>query len=249
MLGPTSPSPATQIRAESPGTGQVAGPLPPEQIIARLEPFVLPRRAERMRHVLESRTAHVAFVFEDLVDPHNLSAALRSLEAFSFQDMHLVNPAARIEFARKVTSGSERWLSVHDHDSLLRCVDDLRRLGYRVLASHLEEGSPVPLTGIDWSRPTALIFGNEHAGVTEQALALADGTFRIDMLGFVESLNLSVAAAITAFHVRRELERLAAQAGDPKRFALPLDRQRKLYAGWLRQTVRNAERILEDADI
>jgi len=225
----------------------------PGQIIARLEPLVLPRRAERMKRVLASRTGHVTFVFEDLVDPHNLSAALRSLEAFSFQDVHLVNPAARIEFARKVTSGSERWLSVHGHGSLMRCVEGLEAHGYRVLASHLEapdrEGRPpIPLTEIDWFRPTALIFGNEHAGVTEQALALAHGTFRIEMRGFVESLNLSVAAAITAFHARGAIDRLMRDGADGARFALPAERQAALYADWLRQTVNNAERILEGAD-
>ena len=145
--------------------------------------------------------------------------------------------------------GGEGWLGLHDHDSLLRCVESLEAQGFRVLASHLEapgrEGRPaLPLTGIDWARPTALIFGNEHAGVSEQALALAHGTFRIDMRGFVESLNLSVAAAITAFQARCAIDRLAQESEDPARFALPLERQRALYADWLRQTVRNAERIL-----
>ena len=223
--------------------------LPPDLVIARLEPMVLPRRAERMQRVLASRSAHVQFVFEDLVDPHNLSAALRSLEAFSFQDVHLVNPAVRVGFARKVTQGTERWISVTEHESLGDCVEGLQRAGYRVLASHLEapgrEGRPaLPLTGIDWAQPTALIFGNEHEGVSEQALALAHGTFRIDMRGFVESLNLSVAAAITAFQARCAIDRLAQESEDPARFALPLERQRALYADWLRQTVRNAERIL-----
>jgi tRNA (guanosine-2'-O-)-methyltransferase len=226
-------------------------PLSPEQVIARLEPMVLPRRAERMQRVLASRSAHVTFVFEDLVDPHNLSAALRSLEAFSFQDVHLVNPAARIEFARKVTSGSERWLSIHDHDSLLRCVEELEAQGFRVLASHLDandrEGRPpVPLTEIDWTQPTALIFGNEHAGVTEQALALAHGTFRIDIRGFVESLNLSVAAAISAFQARCAIDRMTKDSEDPARFALTPERQKALYADWLRLTVKNAERILDE---
>jgi tRNA (guanosine-2'-O-)-methyltransferase len=129
----------------------------------------------------------------------------------------------------------------------------LEAQGFRVLASHLEapdrEGRPAfPLTEIDWARPTALIFGNEHAGVSEQALALAHGTFRIDMRGFVESLNLSVAAAITAFQARCAIDRMAKESEDPARFALPPERQRALYADWLRQTVRNAERILDGAD-
>ena len=251
ILRPKVPPPA-----EEPDRPPV---LDPDLVIARLEPLLLPRRVERLRRVLAGRSAHVTFVFEDMVDPHNLSAALRSLEAFGFQDMHLVNPAVRIGLARKITQGTERWLTVTDHESLPHCVEGLRADGYRVLASHVivsadaaeaagagAEGraAPEPLTAIDFSRPTALLFGNEHAGVSELALALADGTFRIEMLGFVESLNLSVAAAISAFHARQHMARLAAEAGDPMRFALPAPRRKALYAQWLRQSVRAAEKIL-----
>jgi tRNA (guanosine-2'-O-)-methyltransferase len=130
-------------------------------------------------------------------------------------------------------------------------VEALHASGYRVLASQADPArgaTPVPLTAIDFRERVALLFGNEHAGVSERALALADGAFRIGMLGFVESLNLSVAAAICAFHARRELERLAAEAGNPARFALSPERQRALYAEWLRQSVRAAEKILGEAE-
>jgi tRNA (guanosine-2'-O-)-methyltransferase len=246
---PEEPEPAA-------ASAQSLRALDPDAVIARLEPLLLPRRAERMRQVLARRTAQVAFVFEDMVDPHNMSAALRSVEAFGFQDVHLVNPAARIGFARKITQGTERWLTVQNHESLPECIEALKAAGFRVLASHLEASAgedpaagpgPEPLTALDLSRPIALVFGNEHAGVTELALRLADGTFRIDMLGFVESLNLSVACAISAFHARERLDRLAAVAGDPARFALPEARQQALYAQWLRQSVKAAEKLLAQA--
>lgn len=229
--------------------GEAAHELDPGKVIARLEPLLLLRRVERMRRVLAGRSDQVVFLFEDMVDPHNLSAALRSLEAFAFQDVHLVNPAARIGFARKITQGSERWLTVTEHGSLAACVAGLRAAGYRIWASHMASApvlGPVPLQEIDFGRRAALLFGNEHEGVSEQALALADGTFRVEMLGFVESLNLSVASAICAFHARRELTRLAAAAGDPARFALAPERQRALYAQWLQQSVRAAEKILAE---
>lgn len=218
----------------------------PERIIAELEPLLLPRRVSRMQAVLDARSDHVAFVFEQMVDPHNLSAALRSIDAFAFQDVHLVNPAARIGFSRRIAQGTERWLTVHDHESPEACVEALHEAGYRVLAGHMEAGPPVPLDELDFRRRHALVFGNEHEGVSDQVLTLADGTFRIDMLGFVESLNLSVAAAIAAFHARREIDRLRAEGGDEAAFRLPEARRREIYAAWLKRSVRLADKILEN---
>lgn len=218
---------------------------PPEHVIERLEPLLTGRRTARMRAVLARRTAQVAFVFERMIDPHNLSAALRSLDAFGFQDVHLVQPGERLGLglSRGITIGAERWLSLHVAPTQAESIGALQRGGYAVYASHLGEAA-TPLQHLDLARPTALVFGNEHAGVGEEVLALSDGTFRIDMLGFAQSLNLSVSVAISAFHARQALDTLAAQAGEPGRYNLPQERQRALYAEWLRQSVRNAEAVL-----
>ncbi|HEX9841699.1 MAG TPA: RNA methyltransferase [bacterium] len=245
-------------------------PVDDERCIALLEPLLTEARRARMQAVLANRSDHVAFVFERMIDPHNLSAALRSLDAFSFQDVHLVQPGDRLGLApedgsvglsqgvaRGITIGVERWLSLHEADSTVACLAGLKAAGYTVLASHLGEagalGEATPLTAVDFSRRTALVFGNEHLGVSPDVLAGADGAFRIDMLGFVQSLNLSVAVAISAFHARQALTRLAAQAARDAQLAqaarlhLAPQRQRALYAQWLRQSVKHAERILAEA--
>ncbi|HUJ74392.1 MAG TPA: RNA methyltransferase, partial [bacterium] len=170
----------------------------PSAVIARLEPLLLPRRIQRMRAVLATRTDHVAFVFERMTDPHNLSAALRSLEAFSFQDAHWIAPGEKLGLSHLITRGTERWLSLHLHPDAQACVAALRGHGYAIYASQVPPagaageggagepdhgGAGVPLHALDLSRRTALLFGNEHAGVTPELLALADGSFHIATLG------------------------------------------------------------------
>src|SRR5262245_7169837 len=150
-----------------------------------------------MQAVLATRTDHVAFVFERMTDPHNLSAALRSLDAFGFQDSWWIHAGEKLELSHLITRGTHRWLTLHGAESTEGCIAALKGRGYRVLASHLSAANCVPLVDIDFRQPTALVFGNEHAGVSDDVLAQADGRFRIDMLGFTESLNLSVATAVT----------------------------------------------------
>ncbi len=217
-----------------------------ERIISSLEPLLQPRRIGRMQAVLATRSDHVAFVFERLVDPHNLSAVLRSLDAFSFQDVHLVDPVAGL--SRMISTGSERWLSLRRPRSNATCVRGLRRAGYRIFASHVRPGSGTTLGEIDFRRKVALVFGNEHAGVSQEMLDLCDDTFCIPQLGFVESLNLSVAAAICAHHARQAIARLAADGGDAGRFLLTPARRRRIYAGWLRRSVRRAGQVLAALD-
>jgi tRNA (guanosine-2'-O-)-methyltransferase len=231
------------------------------RVIACLEPLLTPARRARLQAVLAGRSDHVAFVFEHMIDPHNLSAALRSLDAFSFQDVHLVRPGERLGIAqavedgvagtvaRGITIGAERWLSLYEAPDLAACFAELRAGGYTVLASDLEAPDAVALTDIDFSRRTALVYGNEHLGVSPDVRAQADGAFRIDMRGFVQSLNLSVAVAISAFHARQRLDALAATDPDPARLHLSPARRRALYAQWLRGSVKHAERILAEVGV
>lgn len=227
----------------------------PEAVVARLAPLVTPERLERMRSVLAGRSGHVAFVFERMIDPHNFSAALRSLDAFGFQDVHLVQPGDRLDLSRNISIGADRWLSLHQPVDSAACVAGLHAQGYRVLASHVVPHAETPdLTELDFSEPVALVFGNEHAGVGAELLDLADGRFRIGMRGFVESLNLSVSVAVSAWQVRQELSRLQAaalQRGAPEdaaRYGLPPARQEALLAQWLRRSFRYSDAILAGMD-
>ena len=215
-----------------------------ERQIALLESLLTEARIQRMRQVLSTRSDHVAFVFERMIDPHNFSAALRTLDALSFQEVHLVRPGERLEFSRGITIGTERWLSLHEAPTTEACLEGLKADGYRVLASHLEGDSSLALDEIDFSQRTALVFGNEHQGVGEAVLRLADARFRIPMLGFAQSFNLSVSVALSAFHARREIQRLAGSDPHPERFLLAPRRRRELYFHWLRRSVKNVDQVL-----
>lgn len=219
-----------------------------ERIIARLEPLVTPERRDRMQAVLARRSDHVAFVFERMVDPHNLSAVLRTLDAFSFQDAHLIEPQERVAVARAITIGADRWLTLREHATTPDCLEALRGAGYRVLASRVAGTGATSLTELDFTPRTALVFGNEHRGVSDEVLARADGAFHIEMLGFAESFNLSVAAALCAFQARQQLERLAAAAEDGGHFLLSHARRQELYAEWLRRSVKRSDEILAELD-
>ena len=102
-----------------------------ERIITCLEALLTENRVRRMREVLSRRTDHVTFVFENMVDPHNLSAVLRSMDALSIQDAHLITPGERLELSRGITIGAERWLSLHRHNSTASCMEALKRCGTR----------------------------------------------------------------------------------------------------------------------
>ena len=220
-----------------------------EQIIAALETHLLPRRIARMKEVLSTRSDRVAFVFERMVDPHNLSAVLRTMDAFSFQEAHLIAPLDKLGLSKGITSGAERWLTLNQHEDTVTCLKIIRSQGFQIIASHVAPGRGITLAEIDFSRPVALVFGNEHAGVGEEVLALADQTFHVPMRGMVESFNLSVAAAICAAHARQALETNEPMAPSPEGFLLPREKALAIYALWLQCSVRRSEKILIEQGI
>ncbi len=164
---------------------------------ALLEPFLTPRRLRRIEEILDERTRTLTVVLEDVHDPHNAAAVLRSCDAFGVQDVHVVaGPVAGGSFrpSKRVSKGTARWLTLHWWPDPASCVRALRARGLRVAVSDLQGG--MPLDDLDLTRPTALVFGNEHAGVSDAMRDLADVRFFVPMHGFVQSLNISVAAAI-----------------------------------------------------
>lgn len=172
------------------------------------------RRQERVRQVLSRRQTSLTVVLEDVHDPHNASAVMRSCDGVGIIDIHLVyvheTPPKR-SFARTTSGSAAKWIRTHYHDSLEACYADLRQKGMRILATSLGSGSE-DLYSQDLTLPTAIVFGNEMRGVSGEAIASADATMFIPMQGMVESLNISVACAVTLYEAMRQ--RLAAGAYD-----------------------------------
>jgi len=134
---------------------------------------------------------------EGFSDPHNSSAVMRTCEAFGIQDAHVVKGPHSGRHRRpnkKITRGSTRWTTIERWNSTEEALPELKRRGYRICVGHL--GATTKLTDLDFTQKTALWFGNEHDGPSPELLAQADETFEITMVGFVESFNVSVAAAL-----------------------------------------------------
>jgi tRNA (guanosine-2'-O-)-methyltransferase len=157
-----------------------------------------------MVEVLERRQPDLTVVIENVHDPHNVSAVLRSCDAVGIATVHLVYTVEeRPELSRGVSGSAIRWLEIVNHESIADCYEALRRDGFTIYATHLDENR-VELFDLDLTRPTALVFGNEQRGVSDEAVAGADATMIIPMMGMVQSLNISVACAVTLYEALRQ---------------------------------------------
>ena len=211
--------------------------LAPEQITALLAPYLTPERRDRIERVLEGRTYTVATVVEGLVNTGNVSAVMRTAEGLGFGAFHVVTGDVRYKRSERTSQGADKWLDVWKWPTPAACAAYLRALGYRIAVTHLE--AAVPIDEVDFTQKTALVLGNEQAGVSDEMLALADVRCRVPMQGFVQSFNISVAAAVCLYHAYRD--RLARQGFHGDLTGAERDALRAAY--YLRST-RHAEALL-----
>src|SRR5499427_8568502 len=161
---------------------------------AALEPILLEERRARIDAAVASRLGGLRVVIENLHDPHNGAAVLRSAEAFGVQRVEVIESTEPFRYSSTVTQGCEKWLDVVRHKTLAAALAGLRAGGFAIYAA--VPGAPVALDELDFSRRAAVMVGNEHDGLTAEAMAAADVRFEIPMHGLTQSLNLSVATAL-----------------------------------------------------
>ena len=217
-------------------------PRTEEALVAHLLQFVTPEKKARMEDVIANRTSHVRVVLEDIYQPHNASAVMRSCECFGIQHLHVIENRYKYRLNRDVAMGSSKWINLHRHrdeegDNTRACMDELRAAGYRIVATSLDPSS-VPLSELPVGERFSLWFGTEENGLSEVALEEADAHVRIPMLGFTQSFNISVSAAICLYDIRSRLARSGVDC------ALGPAEMRQVYRLWLRSTLKNCE-ILE----
>jgi tRNA (guanosine-2'-O-)-methyltransferase len=164
-----------------------------------------PERREKLLAVLHKRQNDLAVVLENVQDPHNISAVMRTCDAVGVQDIYVLN--TRIprhkKFGPRSSSSAAKWLSVHQFENAAECFEALRKKYSRILTTHLSADA-VNLYDIDFTGSIALVFGNEHSGVSEDIRAMADGNFIIPQMGIIRSLNISVACAVTLYEAYRQ---------------------------------------------
>ncbi len=164
-----------------------------------------PERYRKIISILNQRQPDLTVVMDDVNKPHNLSAIARSCDAVGIGVAHAVSSIDKIRLTQKAASGSNKWVEIQTHDSLEQAFGPLKATGHQIIAAHFS-AQAVDYRDIDYTRPTAIVVGAELIGVSEKALRQADQSVIIPMNGMVQSLNVSVAAALILFEARRQRE-------------------------------------------
>jgi tRNA (guanosine-2'-O-)-methyltransferase len=222
--------------------GENALPLPGtnpawtvDGVIETLSPLVLPERLARIQAALEQRLDSVTVLLDSPSDPHNVAAVLRSADAFGVQTIHVFLEENDYRASGRVAQGSHHWVDTVAYETREAAAECLIEQGYTLIVTH-PQGELVPADLAQVERP-ALVLGNEHHGVHPSLASRAKTTVRIPMVGFVESLNMSVSAALL----------LSAATGTRPR-GLRADHRRNVLARWLRHSVPRSSEILAAVD-
>ena len=160
-----------------------------------LEGFLTENRKERFLKVLENRTNHFTIAMEDVYQLHNTSAVMRSCEVFGIQELNVVEQKFGKRIDTEIAMGAQKWVDVNRFNSIQNCIDSMKSKGYQIIATTPHNDSCL-LHEFDITKPSAIFFGTERDGLSQEVIDQADGYLKIPMVGFTESLNISVSAAI-----------------------------------------------------
>ena len=170
-----------------------------------LENILTDNRKERFLKVLNNRTKHFTIAVEDIFQMHNTSAVMRSCEVFGIQELNVIEQRYGKSIDKEIAMGAQKWVDINAFDSITTCVDTLKNRGYQIIATTPHENDCL-LEDFDISKPSALFFGTERDGLSDEILERADGFLKIPMVGFTESLNISVSAAIIIQNLTNRLQ-------------------------------------------
>jgi tRNA (guanosine-2'-O-)-methyltransferase len=164
-----------------------------------------PERRNKLTTVLSKRQPDLTVVLENVFDPHNVSAVMRTCDAVGVQEVHILNTKIprHEKWGFKSSSSAAKWMTVHQYDNAAECFADLRKKYHKIMTTHLSSDA-TGLYEMDMTESIALVFGNEHSGVSEEIRGLADGNFLIPQVGIIQSLNISVACAVTLYEAYRQ---------------------------------------------
>lgn len=164
-----------------------------------------PERTERLELVLSRRQPGLTVVLENVFDPHNISAVMRTCDAVGIQDIFILNTKIprHKKWGARSSSSAAKWLTVHQYDNADECFEELRKRYKKIYTTHLSADA-VSLHELNLTEPVALVFGNEHSGVSDEIISMADANFIIPQVGIIRSLNISVACAVTLYEAFRQ---------------------------------------------
>ncbi len=205
--------------------------------------YITPERKAKFEKVLDQRTRHITLILEDIFQAQNASAVLRSCDLTGIQDVHIVENQYTYDINPDVVVGSTKWLDLHKYNqnsfNTIDAFDKLREKGYRIIATSPHESGYTP-EDIPLDKPIALVFGTEKTGLSPEALSNADGYVRIPMVGFTESYNISVSAALLLYSITNRLRQSQLDWQ-----LKPLERQ-KLMLQWCKNTIKRVEMLEQE---
>ncbi|NHM07178.1 RNA methyltransferase [Flavobacterium sp. CYK-4] len=201
-----------------------------------LEGFLTDARKAKFLKVLATRTNHFTVAMEDVYQLHNTSAVMRSCEVFGIQQLNVIEEKFGKRIDKEIAMGAQKWVDVNRFESISSCIESLKGKGYQIIATTPHQNDCL-LDDFDISKPSALFFGTERHGLSEEVLEQADGFLKIPMVGFTESLNISVSAAIIIQNLMGRLHKsdIAWQLTDEEILEKRLD--------WARHSIKDIKRI------
>lgn len=170
--------------------------------------MVTPARLEKIKYVASNRQKDLTVILENVHDIHNIGAIMRTCDSIGIHEIYVIysiesSKTMKDYMMHKSSSGSKKWVTVHYYDSVESCFDAVRKNYHKIYGTHIGEDSS-SLYELDLAEPVALLFGNEHRGISEDALSRIDGNFLIPQVGMVQSLNISVACAVSLYEAMRQ---------------------------------------------
>ena len=197
-----------------------------------------PERRQRLEAVLSKRQNDLTVVLENVADPHNISAVMRSCDAVGVQEIYVLNTKIprHKKWGAKSSSSAAKWLTIHQFTDATACFEAIRKKYDRIFTTHLESDA-VTLYTLNLTQKVALVFGNEHAGVSDEVRALADGNFIIPQVGMIRSLNISVACAVCLYEAFRQKQ----QAGNYDTQKLSMQERNLLWEQWAQENTESSQ--------
>lgn len=208
-----------------------------KEILSELYNIITPNKIKKFDSIAANRTKHMTVALENIYQDHNASAVMRSCDCFGVQDLHVIESKNEFQINRDIALGAGKWVDIHPYDTedqnpTTFCLESLKKQGYKIIAT-TPHHSDVTVFDMDISEPFALVFGTELNGLSPAAMSEADGFVHMPMVGFTESFNISVSAALCMGILRDRLEKSDID------FKLTEAEQTELKIKWCKRILRN----------
>ena len=214
-----------------------------QELIDYLTTFVTENRKQKFDALIRHRTKHLTVVLEDIYQPHNAAAVLRSCDCFGVQDVHVIENQNKFEANPDVELGSAKWITLNKYNSkeenTADCIKILKQKGYKIVVTSPHKND-CSIEELDITNKSALFFGTEMRGATPVAFEQADAFVKIPMVGFTESLNISVSAAVTLYTLITRLKKSNVD------WCLSKEEENAVRLQWLRNSIPKSGLIEKD---